>query len=475
MLNRLKSAVIGAVSGLEATNGATDGVQYNKASLAPKFPYGRPHFLGLGDDEVQMSADHKLRPIIHPSKPLPYNTGYAECVNAGKSRWNEDQAVYRQGVLSKVTQTDVGHVQKFSIPYTYYGIFDGHAGVGAALCAANQLHHIIHEKLVDAQDDIWIHFTEKHLPTTKHRDLLIIGALESAFREMDQLLLEDRNKYQAAGGCTAIVSLLILGKLYVANAGDSRGIICKGEKFVPMSMDFTPENERDRIRRLAQEQPALLGKEFTCKEYLSQPRPGDLGKTVMFRDAYMKGWAYKTLQPEDLKVSVITGHGKRSRVMGTIGVTRGFGDHDLIAVYQKLPIKPFLSSHPEVQVHSLTPTENNEVLVMATDGLWDVMDGSKAAEIIAKSLTAFEDKKFVSAATCLVGYARGSLSNSWQLKGGKPASCDDISVFVIPLLPYKLEYEELLQKCSSTDSKDSCIEVSQVENNGEASKEISEC
>lgn len=72
--------------------------------------------------------------------------------------------------------------------------------------------------------------------------------------------MEDRNKYQAAGGCTAIVALLILGKLYVANAGDSRAITCNGNSYSPMSMDFTPENEKDRIRRLAQEQPALLGK-----------------------------------------------------------------------------------------------------------------------------------------------------------------------------------------------------------------------
>lgn len=75
MFNRLKSAVIGAVSGVEPNGYTLEGSQYNKQTLAPKFPYGRPHFLGLGDEEVQMSADHKLRPIIHPSKPLLYHAG----------------------------------------------------------------------------------------------------------------------------------------------------------------------------------------------------------------------------------------------------------------------------------------------------------------------------------------------------------------------------------------------------------------
>lgn len=456
MFNRFKSAFIDAVSGIEPSRYNPDAPPYNKQTLSPKFPYGRPHFLALGDEEVQMSAEHKLRPIIHPSKPLPHHAGYAECVNAGKSKWNEDQAVYHQGVLTKVDESEPGNVQKFSIPYTYYGIFDGHAGVGAALCAANQLHHIIHEKLVDAQDDIWTDFNEKRSAHSKPRDLLIIGALESAFLEMDQLIAEDRNKYQAAGGCTALVSLFILGKLYVANAGDSRAIICSSDKFQAMSMDFTPENERDRIRRLAEEQPALLGKDFTSREYIKQPKSADLGKTVMFRDARMKGWAYKTVQDEDLKISVITGQGKRSRVMGTIGVTRGFGDHDLLAIYQKTPIKPFLSPHPEVQVHKITSTDEKDVVVMGTDGLWDVVTGDKAAEIVSKSIGAFMEKeRYVSAATCLVGYARGSLMNehSWQLKGGKPASGDDISVFVIPLLPYKLEYDELVSKYLQNSNK----------------------
>ena len=146
MFSRFKSAVIGAVSGLE-TNGLTPGESHShlkQQTLAPKFSYGRPAFLNLSEDEVQMSADHKLRPIIHPSMSLPHHAGYAECVNAGKSKWNEDQAVYRQGVLTRVEYNDKQGVQKFSIPYTYYGIFDGHAGVGAALCAANQLHHILH-------------------------------------------------------------------------------------------------------------------------------------------------------------------------------------------------------------------------------------------------------------------------------------------------------------------------------------------
>lgn len=130
--------------------------------------------------------------------------------------------------------------------------------------------------------------------------------------------------------------------------------------------------------------------------------------------------------------------------MGTIGVTRGFGDHDLRAVYQRVPIKPFLSPHPEVLVHNLQETEEGHVLIIATDGLWDVVCTSTAAKIVQKYMGIFSKKQcYVSAATCLVGSARGLLKeNSWQLSSGRPASVDDISVFVIPLHPYRLEYEK---------------------------------
>lgn len=79
--------------------------------------------------------------------------------------------------------------------------------------------------------------------------------------------------------------------------------------------------------------------------------------------------------------------------MGTIGVTRGFGDHDLLAIYQKTPIKPFLSSNPEVQIRKIDSTDEKEVLVMGTDGLWDVVDGKKAVDVVSKSINAFMEKE----------------------------------------------------------------------------------
>ncbi len=62
-------------------------------------------------------------------------------------------------------------------------------------------------------------------------DELICGALESSFWAMDRLILHDKatSGHRISGGTTAIVALFICGKLYVANAGDSRaGIVSQG-------------------------------------------------------------------------------------------------------------------------------------------------------------------------------------------------------------------------------------------------------
>ncbi|KAK7865981.1 hypothetical protein R5R35_009407 [Gryllus longicercus] len=485
MFNKFRNVLYNVVGGIDPLPDlkAVESSAEDSSTLKPKFPYTRPHFLLFhSDEEIQWSACHNIRPIIVPRDitKIPWNSGYAEAVNAGKSRWNEDQACIQEGFLQRpegrgrcttptVTQ-DIGslipdHLNAATcLPYVYFAMFDGHAGVGAAVAAANQLHHILQEKLIDVIDHLLPPLDEvpEHLMEKSTRrgacmwfpgkdvtqESLIIGALESSFWDMDQLIAEDRQKYDMKGGCTALVALFILGKVYVANAGDSRAVLCRNDVAIPLSNDFTPETERQRIRRLAALQPELLGADFTHLDYCRRPSEKDLGKRILYRDVFMTGWAYKTVTKADLKCPVVTGEGKRSRVLATIGVTRGFGDHDLRALYCNNPIKPFLLSQPEVQVLDLLSITESDVLVMGTDGLWDVTSNDKAAEIVQKSLGQFlltEDTRlkyrYTSAAQDLVMHSRGKLQDrNWRTADGKAATIDDISVFIIPLTPYREEY-----------------------------------
>lgn len=101
-------------------------------------------------------------------------------------------------------------------------------------------------------------------------------------------------------------------------------------------------------------QPELLGGEYTALDFCRRPNRRDVGQRLLYREPHMTGWAYKTITTEDLKFPVVYGEGKRSRVLATIGVTRGFGDHDLRAPNSNILIKPFLSSQPEVPYHFLS-------------------------------------------------------------------------------------------------------------------------
>ncbi|KAB0357608.1 hypothetical protein FD754_001764 [Muntiacus muntjak] len=146
----------------------------------------------------------------------------------------------------------------------YWSLFDGHAGSGAAVVASRLLQQHVAEQLQDIVEilknsavlppaclgDEPDHaassgrtltraaslrggvgapgspstpptrfFTEKKIP----HECLVIGALESAFKEMDLQIERERSLYNISGGCTALIVVCLLGKLYVANAGDSSG------------------------------------------------------------------------------------------------------------------------------------------------------------------------------------------------------------------------------------------------------------
>ncbi|KAJ6638046.1 Protein phosphatase 1J, partial [Pseudolycoriella hygida] len=482
----------------------------NKTSnrnLPDKFTYARPPFLQLmTTDELKASADHNVRPIIVPRDIgiMPWCTGYAECVNSGKSEWNEDQAAFHRHILSHPSK------QYPDLPYIYFGIFDGHAGYGAALAASNQFHYILHEKLVDVIDMLMPAVTfatsvnsfphPMSLQRSVSKDELIIGALESAFIEMDALLAEDRDKYRNAGGCTALVTLFIFGKMFVANAGDSRAVLCQRmskkvfrmhtDSVIPetvdgdsenqdsesemhifsisFSHDHTPDTERPRLMSTGKLNPSLMGGAYVAMEYAKRPMFKDLGQRVLYRQGPMKGWAYKTLTADDLRMPIVTGEGKRSRLLGTIGVTRGFGDHDLRALGSGLPIKPFLSPHPEVNYRDLSkvisfPSDNNEdgdygILIMATDGLWDVADIESVSNTVFKTLNKYptEKHRYTMVAQELVAKSRGRVNESghWRLAHSKAAATvDDISVFVIPVIQYYKEFCLWKKQCSENVDK----------------------
>uniref|UniRef100_A0AAY4B0J9 PPM-type phosphatase domain-containing protein n=1 Tax=Denticeps clupeoides TaxID=299321 RepID=A0AAY4B0J9_9TELE len=461
MFTRVKSAVASLMGGIMA--GASGGENAGGSDLPPKFPYTRPEFLGLSPDEVECSADHVVRPILilKESDRLPWATGYAEVINAGKSTLNEDQACCHNTVMQGSFPHPVcicDYIQESEgLMFHYWALFDGHAGSGAAVVASKLLQHHIALQLQEVQEILLnssilpptcqgeepnnhhAGVSQRALTRKVHHESLVIGAIENAFKDMDLRIEKEKATYNISGGCTALSVMFLLGKLYVANAGDSRAIIVRKGEVIPMSTEFTPESERQRLQFLGYMQPHLLGNEFTHLEFPRRVQRKEVGKRVLYRDHTMNGWAYKTVDEDDLKFPLIYGEGKKARVMATIGVTRGLGDHDLKVHDSNIYIKPFLSCCPEVKVYNLTEFEHgtDDVLVMGTDGLWDVLSNQEVAEAVTCFLgncDPDDQRRYTMAAQDLVMKARGELKErGWRIVNERLGSGDDISVYIIPL------------------------------------------
>ena len=101
-----------------------------------------------------------------------------------------------------------------------------------------------------------------------------------------------------SGGSCALVILIIFNRIYVANAGDCRACIFNPDEPVlfPMSFDFTPESDRQRIQLIAYQRPELLRHPITREKLYNRHvlsrkvKRDEIGvKTVMYRDFYMAG------------------------------------------------------------------------------------------------------------------------------------------------------------------------------------------
>ena len=95
---------------------------------------------------------------------------------------------------------------------------------------------------------------------------------------------------------------------------------------------------------------------------------------------------------------------------------------------------------------------DSDVIIMGTDGLWDVTSNEKVCEVVQKALDHFPANdqqrfkyRYISAAQDLVMTSRGKSKEKgkgWKTVDNKIATIDDIGVFVIPLKPYQQEFRK---------------------------------
>lgn len=194
--------------------------------------------------------------------------------------------------------------------------------------------------------------------------LALEEALKEAFLRTDSEFAADGSA--AMVGSTAVVALVGSRKAWVANCGDSRAVLCRGSRAIQLTDDHKPERE-DEAERVEK-----------------------AGGQVLY-------W---------------NGH----RVMGVLAMSRAIGDHGL---------RPYVIPEPEVTV--FTRAEDDDFLLLASDGLWDVMSNQEAISLAMRCSARAAEKG--ASRKAAVRIAASVLTKAAVDRGSK----DNVTVVIIDL------------------------------------------
>lgn len=206
----------------------------------------------------------------------------------------------------------------------FYGVYDGHGCSHVAFKCKDRLHEIIKEDL-DRQSGVSVQWKD-----TMERSFLRMDGEVQAGNQVAQgpnCRCELQTPQCDAVGSTAVVAVVTPEKIIVSNCGDSRAVLCRNGTAVPLSSDHKPDRPDELVRIEA------------------------AGGRVIYWDG--------------------------PRVLGVLAMSRAIGDNYL---------KPYVISEPEVTITERTAED--ECLILASDGLWDVVSNDTACGVVRMCLRA---------------------------------------------------------------------------------------
>lgn len=189
----------------------------------------------------------------------------------------------------------------------------------------------------------------------------------------------------ALSGCTACVAHVSNGVLHVANLGDSRAVLGVQEpngrwSAVSLTNDHNAQNP-DELQRILGEHPSSEGKTVVRHDRL-------LGLLLPFRafgDVRFKWSAEMLNRVYETRLDVLSAISEAVRTLPPHYLT-----------------PPYLSAQPEVTRHHIRPTD--KFLVLATDGLWELMHRQTVVQLVGKQLTGQRTKILTKSKTVIVVY-----------------------------------------------------------------------
>ena len=231
---------------------------------------------------------------------------------------------------------------------SYFAVFDGHAGDFVSKYSS--------EHLIDTILELWlashgnkdnpVKNGEKDSKETQKEAHLTDSVEVENFREKVKegfLKIDGKMRElpkfvsgEERSGTTAVAAFVTPNKIIFANCGDSRGLLCSENNAKFATYDHKPYNEEEK------------------------KRIENAGGSVMIQ-----------------------------RVNGSLAVSRALGDYDYKNVSGLPPTEQLVSAEPDLNVIDRSPED--EFLVLACDGVWDVMSNQEVVQYIKSRLQVHEN------------------------------------------------------------------------------------
>lgn len=208
----------------------------------------------------------------------------------------------------------------------FFAIYDGHGGKEGSKLAAEKLHQYLLMNL------------DGGTPTE---------ALEAAFKATDSAI-----EFETRAGATAIVAFFEGGKLWVAGAGDARAVILREDGVERLSHDHKPndEFERKRIEKLG-------GRVSRSELYELKGKREKVDENDEKRKAQLEELGAEFIQKDVYRI-------------GSYALSRALGDRE-----NKMVI-------PDPEIKGIEIRPGDKRLILACDGIWDVITDEMAADLI---------------------------------------------------------------------------------------------
>lgn len=217
-----------------------------------------------------------------------------------------------------------------------FAVFDGHGGSEVALFSKKHVASVLRETLQFKEGEYArglerSFFQLDEMILSRYPDCLKECLLEAGASSADAAHLRPDPHEDACAGCTAVACFIKDRKLHIANAGDSRIVLCQGGNAIDLSEDHKPEldSERDRI---------------------------------------VKAGGYIT----------------EGRVNGNLNLTRAVGDFTYKKDKSLQPAEQIITVAPDISSQDLL--ESDEFLILGCDGVWDRKTSQEVVDFVKARL-----------------------------------------------------------------------------------------